>query len=524
MNSEHWLKISRHRVTIRDAVLISLVVILAGFMAYEFDFAGNFDEDKRIEFQEAIALGVILMATLIYFAWRRIAEQEREIARRVAAERRAHELAHTDPLTGLANRRQFEQALQVAVSAPPGAESMHAVLMLDLNGFKKVNDAYGHLVGDDVLVIVAQRLAGAMRKGDVLARLGGDEFGIIAHHLSGPESATGIAIRIMTSLDVPIELETTLFRIAVGIGIALIPADGCTPAEIARKADAALYRAKTEKQSSARFFEEEIDRHTSERDRLERDLAAAIGTDALCPWYQPILDLRKQQVVAFEALARWSHPTLGNIPPDRFIPIAEDCGLIRQLSEHLLRIACHDAEAWPKGVILSFNVSPEELNDRTLGLRILSILAETGLSPHRLEIEITESALVRDLDAAQDVLGSLREAGVQIALDDFGTGYSNLYHLRNFKLDKIKIDRSFVQAMDTEPESAAIVRALIGLGIGLGLTITAEGIECDEQRQALVDQGCQQGQGFLFSPAVPAAETHALLAQTGERPTSSIGA
>lgn len=500
-----------HRVGIRDAILVIGAILGAGFIAFEYDFSGGMPTDKRIEFQEAIALGAVFIAAIAYFGWRRMAEQEREIARRIAAEIRAHELAHTDALTGLANRRQFEHSLREAVASPPGAESVHAMLMLDLNGFKKINDVYGHQAGDDVLVVVAQRLSAAMRDGDLLARLGGDEFAVIARHLAGPEGATSIAIRILKSFESPIELGPNHHRVGAGIGLALIPKDGMSAEEVLRKADIALYRAKVEKQSACRFFEEEMDRHTREREFLERELAAAIETNVVRPWYQPIVDLRTQRVIAFEALARWTHPTLGNIPPDRFIPIAEDCGLIRDLSDHLLRCACKDAACWPGDVMLSFNISPAQLKETTLGLRILGILGESGLSPRRLEIEITESAIVRDLDAAKVVLSDLRGAGVRIALDDFGTGYSSLYHLRNFKFDAIKIDRSFVGNMISENESAEIVRALMGLGQGLGLVTTAEGIEASEQRDALLTQGCQQGQGFLFSHAIPAHETQGFL-------------
>jgi EAL domain-containing protein (putative c-di-GMP-specific phosphodiesterase class I) len=254
-----------------------------------------------------------------------------------------------------------------------------------------------------------------------------------------------------------------------------------------------------------------MDRYSREREALERDLAAAIEAGLICPWYQPIVDLQTREVIAFEALARWTHPFLGDIPPDRFIPIAEDCDLIQPLSDGLLRRACIDALAWPDHVILSFNISPAQLKEETLGLRILGILGESGLPPRRLEIEITESAIVRDLEAAKTVLSALRDAGVRIALDDFGTGYSSLYHLRNFTFDAIKIDRSFVGGMAHEDESAAIVRALTGLAHGLGLIITAEGIEQTDQRDRLLLQGCQRGQGFLFSHAVPAQETQALL-------------
>jgi len=511
----------RHRVEIREAMLIIYLMLAAGIIAFEYDFSGSLSGDKQIDFQEAIALGVLFIGCTLYFLWRRIVEQEREIARRIAAEQRTHELANTDALTGLANRRQFERTLKEAVASPPGAEGVHAVLALDLNKFKRINDIYGHSTGDDVLVVVAQRLSAAMRDGDLLARLGGDEFAVIARHLAGAEGATSIAVRILRAFENPIEVGSNRHHVEAAIGLALVPDDGANAEEVLRKADIALYRAKAENQSAARFFEDEMDQRSREREFLERDLTAAIETGAVCPWYQPIVVLQTQQVIAFEALARWTHPTLGNIPPDRFIPIAEDCGLIRQLSDYLLRRACIDALNWPDHVMLSFNISPAQLKEKTLGLRILSILGETGFSPRRLEIEITESALVRDLESAKAVLSSLRDAGVRVALDDFGTGYSSLYHLRNFKFDAIKIDRSFVGNMGSEAESAAIVRALTGLGHGLGLVITAEGIEQSGQRDALLKQGCQQGQGFLFSRAIPAHETQGFLNQTNSQGATS---
>jgi diguanylate cyclase (GGDEF)-like protein len=516
--------IMRHRLTIQDAAFAIGIILLVGFGAYEFSFTGSIQADKRIEFEEMLILGAIIVVAILYLGWRRVRDQEREIRRRIIAERRAHELAHTDPLTGLANRRQLEAAVKASVGAPPGAEEVHALLMMDLNGFKKVNDVYGHPEGDEVLVAVAERLRVATRERDLVARLGGDEFAIVADHIAGPEGATNIAIRILKAFETPIQCGEHQHRVGAGIGVALIPRDGTTAEEILRKADIALYRAKGEAHSAVRFFEEDMDRRVRERDSIERELAAAIGTDSLRPWYQPIVDLKTGNIVEFEALARWSHPTLGDVPPERFIPIAENSGLIRDLSDWLLRCAARDAMSWPAHVTLSFNISPAQLKDRTLGLRILGILGEAGLSPGRLELEITESAIVRDLEAARDVLSSLRDAGIRIALDDFGTGYSSLYHLRNFKLDKIKIDRSFVHAMGSEVESAAIVRALAGLGNGLGLTITAEGIEGREECEALLQQGCQQGQGFLFSQAVPAEETASFFAAAKKRHSSQSAA
>jgi EAL domain-containing protein (putative c-di-GMP-specific phosphodiesterase class I) len=268
-----------------------------------------------------------------------------------------------------------------------------------------------------------------------------------------------------------------------------------------------------------------MDAHLRERDRLERALRAAIESGAVRPYYQPLVDLKSDQVTGFEALARWSDPELGDVPPDRFLPVAEHCGLAAELLRRLLRQACTDALAWPPHVTLAFNVSPRQLKDRELGSDILSILAETGFPASRLEIELTESAIVQDLETAQAVLGALRLAGVRLALDDFGTGYSSLYHLRNFKIDKIKIDRSFVECMHKEEEAGALVRALLGLGQGLGLTVTAEGVEHAHQADTLRAQGCQQGQGYLYGRAVPAAQTAAFFGkpgQTAEAPERAV--
>jgi predicted signal transduction protein with EAL and GGDEF domain len=273
-----------------------------------------------------------------------------------------------------------------------------------------------------------------------------------------------------------------------------------------RKADIALYRAKAAPRSTSCFFEAAMDAHIHERDLIERDLRAAIRDGIIQPFYQPLINLRTGKIVGFEALARWSHPTLGDIPPDRFIPVAESCGLINQLADHLLGQAASAACRWPQDVTLAFNISTLQLRDQTLALRILAILGESGLSPRRLEIEITESALVRDLESAQLVLGALREAGVHIALDDFGTGYSSLYNLRNFKIDTLKIDRSFVNNMECEPEAAIFIRALLGLGHGLGLTVTAEGVEQPEQATALLELGCEQAQGYLYGRAMSATD------------------
>ncbi|MDB5511162.1 MAG: hypothetical protein JWR08_645 [Enterovirga sp.] len=508
-----WSFVIRNRVTLQDLSFVALAVLGAVYACLEVDvFVGlGGAAARQIEHDELPLIGAVLVVGLLIFAWQRLREVKRETRRRTAAERHVRKLAFRDPLTDLPNRRQFNDALRAALGAPPRQSAAHALLMLDLNGFKQVNDVHGHPAGDELLVVVAQRLLAAVRDGDLVVRLGGDEFAVIAEHLTGPEAATGLALRIIDSISKPATIASVQIEVSTGVGICLFPFAGASAEEVMRRADVALYRAKADRKSSLRFFDAEMDRHVREREYLERELKAAIALGEITPHFQPLVDLRTKAIIGFEALARWPHRELGDISPERFIPVAEDTGLIQELSESLLEAACRAALDWPAAVTLAFNISPAQLRDPTLGLRILSILGRVGLQPQRLEVEITESALVRDMEAARTVLTSLRAAGVRIALDDFGTGYSSLYHLRNFKLDKIKIDRSFVSNMGTERESAEIVSALVGLGLGLGLTITAEGVEGTDQEDDLMARGCQQGQGFLFSEALPAAGAVALL-------------
>ncbi len=506
--------IMRHRFTIWDLLVFLAMAIVLLFLSGEYDLLRvvglSQGHAQSIELGEVILIALVL-SVFLFVTLRRMRAQQREVARRTAAEQKARELAFQDPLTGLANRRQFDEAVAAAIAAPPGVDRAHAVLLLDLNGFKAVNDVFGHPTGDVVLRAVATRLATAAREsGDLVSRLGGDEFGILATHLRGAEDASGIALRVIAALREPVQAGDTAHFVGVGIGIAMFPRDGKTAPEVIRRADVALYRAKSEPGSSLRFFEEEMDVRLRERALIEGELRHAVADGDIQPHYQPITDLATGRITSFEALARWHHNVLGDVPPDRFIPLAEDSGLIRELSDQLLRTACREACRWPEDVTLSFNVSPVQLRDSGFGLRVLAILGETGLAPQRLEIEVSENALVRDLRGAEAALGALREAGVRIALDDFGTGYSSLYHLRNFKVDRIKIDRTFVESMTEEGESAAIVRALLGLGHGLGVKVTAEGIESADQRDALIREGCDEGQGFLFNRALSAEEAQAL--------------
>jgi diguanylate cyclase (GGDEF)-like protein len=515
----------RHRFTIWD---VSVLLLAAGtllFLSVEYDVLRvvglSSGRAETIELGEAILIALVL-AWFLFVTLRRARAQQREVQRRTAAERKARELAFEDPLTGLPNRRQFDAAVADAFAAPPGVDRAHAVLLLDLNGFKRVNDVFGHPAGDSVLRVVASRLAAVMRgSGDLVSRLGGDEFGILATHVRSPEDASNIALRVIAALNEPVMLDETTHNLGVGIGIALFPRDGGTPAEVVRRADVALYRAKAEPGSGLRFFEEEMDVQLRERTLIESELRRAVAAGAIRPHYQPIVDLGSGMVTGFEALARWHHSLLGEVAPERFIPIAEESGLIRRLSEQLLTDACREAMRWPAGTMLSVNVSPAQLRDPGFGLSVLGILGETGLAPGRLEVEVSENALVRDLHGAEAALGPLRDAGVRIALDDFGTGYSSLYHLRNFKVDRIKIDRTFIERMEEEGESAAIVRLLLGLGHGLGVKVTAEGVESTAQRETLLSQGCDEAQGHLFSHALSAEEAAALLGTQDEHAARS---
>ena len=385
----------RYRTTIWEGILLLAVMVVAALIAYEYDIFPNPPgvptQEYVIEADEALALATLLCLGLLALSWHFLLLQRREVARRIEAERRAHELAMQDALTGLPNRRRFDQELKDALSAPPHSHGAHAVLLLDLNAFKRVNDLYGHGIGDEVLINIAMRLRRAARQEDLVSRFGGDEFAILARALAGSEDATNIALPVIKELDQPITTGPLKHHVGVSIGIALFPQDGRSEIEILRRADIALYRAKDEKPKSAsRFFDADMDARTQERDLIERDLPGAISKGDVRPYYQPLVDLQTKHVVGFEALARWQHPTLGEVSPERFIPVAESCGLMTELTDHLLRQAARDAAGWPDNLTLSFNISPSQLKERTLGLRILTILAEAGLSPRRLEIELTE--------------------------------------------------------------------------------------------------------------------------------------
>ena len=443
------------------------------------------------------------------YGFRRYQDLSGEIKARSAAELEARNLARHDPLTGLPNRRFFEEKLDECLR-DAGTARQIAVLMLDLDGFKAVNDTYGHGAGDKALSEFSRRVSHLC----VPVRFWpGSEGRIRNYHARdwSLDDPTNLARRIAAAVAEPFVIDGVTAEFGVGIGVAVTPNDGTDPEELVRRADRALYRAKATGRSCVCFFETEMDARIERRMQIERELRSAIAADAIVPHYQPLVSLDGgNRIVGFEVLARWENDDLGSVPPGVFIPIAEETGLINVLGDQLLRRACLDANAWPANFVLAFNVSPIQLRDPLLGLRILSILGQTGFSPRRLEIEITESALVDNIGVAQGVIDDLRQAGVRISLDDFGTGYSTLSQLLSFRLDKIKIDRSFVSRLNQSNDGQVIVRAILGLAKGFGLTTTAEGVENAEQLACLKENGCAEGQGYLFSKAVPAADVHGL--------------
>lgn len=438
-------------------------------------------------------------------------QRQAERARQLALQRIEH-MARHDALTGLPNSRLLQEGLdQVLARAGSGEGRRSAVLCLDLDQFKEVNGTLGHPAGDSLLRRVAERLRACLAEGDIAARLGSDEFAVIRTGIAGPEEAAALARRIIEALAGPYDIEGQPVAAGASIGIALAPDDGMQADDLLKKADAALHRAKAEGRGIFRFFEAGTDAPLRRRQSLRLSLRGALERGEFELLYQPLVCLRSGRVRHLEALLRWHHPERGCVPPGEFIGIAEDTGLIRQIGDWVLREACMEAARWPAEVGLAVNLSPVQFRDGGLVRAVADALAASGLEAHRLELEVTETILLRDEAANLATLRGLRELGVQVAMDDFGTGYSSLGYLRSFAFDKLKIDRSFVAGLPDGAGDGAILRAILALGRGLGIAVTAEGVETWRQCDMLRREGCDEAQGFLFSEPVAAAEIPALL-------------
>jgi diguanylate cyclase (GGDEF)-like protein len=438
-----------------------------------------------------------------------VATHEDVTERRRSDARIAH-LAHYDALTDLPNRTLFRDKLEQEIRRIRRGGQL-AVLYIDIDEFKSVNDSLGHPIGDELLKAIAARLSRCVRETDIVARLGGDEFAIVQTAVRNPAEVTDLVARIYQTIREPYECLGHQLAADASIGIALAPRDGADLDQLLKNADLAMYDAKADGRRTYRFFEPAMDARVQARRSLELDLRQALADGGFEIHYQPLVDLRGGQVTGCEALLRWCHPERGMISPAEFIPVAEDTGLINQLGEWVLTAACAEAAAWPGHVRLAVNVSPVQFKSRTLALKVASALAASGLSANRLELEITEAVLIRDDDAALAILHQLRAVGVRIALDDFGTGYSSLSYLQRFPFDKIKIDRCFIRDVAEPGGSSSIVQAVVNIAAARNMTTTAEGVETQQQLDVLRTLGCTQMQGYLFSPAKPAAEIRRLL-------------
>lgn len=422
----------------------------------------------------------------------------KDLTEQKASQRLIEHLARHDSLTDLPNRTLFQERLDHALARAARSDEAVAVLALDLDRFKAVNDLFGHVEGDRVLKVVAEILKRSVRSVDTVARIGGDEFVILQLGSGQPDGARQLSERILETLREEMDPAMDPMAVGVSIGVALYPQDGEDGEALRHAADIALYRAKSAGRGVAAFYDTEMDREVRERRGLETDLRHAISRGQLHVAYQPLVTASDGVCSGYEALLRWSHPDRGEVAPDAFIPIAEDTGSIIALGEWVLREACHTASAWAPHLSIAVNVSPVQFRLANLADMVAGVLAESGLDPTRLQLEITETALMKDRKVTLETLHRLKHLGVRVVMDDFGTGYSSLSNLQSFPFDKIKIDRSFISAMEGDGSARAIVRAIVGLGRSLDLPVVAEGVETTAQHQMVIEEGCAEAQGFLF--------------------------
>jgi diguanylate cyclase (GGDEF)-like protein/PAS domain S-box-containing protein len=431
-----------------------------------------------------------------------------------AADAKIAHLAHYDALTDLPNRVLFRERIEDELTKAAVGHQF-VLFYIDIDEFKGINDSLGHHVGDELLKTVANRIKGCLKDSDMIARLGGDEFAVVQTAIGSADEAADLVRRIHAAIRQPYLCLGHQLSTDASIGIAIAPQDGDDHDQLIKNADLAMYAAKSGGRRTHRFFEPTMDASAKARLTMEQDLRQALADDGFEVHYQPVVDLGSNEISGCEALLRWRHPERGMVSPAEFIPIAEDTGLINEIGDFVLRTACAEAATWPEHVRLAVNVSPVQLKNQTLALRIAGALAASGLKPGRLEIEITEAVLIRDDEAALAILHQLRDIGVRIALDDFGTGFSSLSYLKRFPFDKIKIDRCFVSDICEVDASSSIVEAVVDIAAALNMTTTAEGVETEVQRERLRKLGCTEMQGYLFSRPKPAADVKRLFGMTG---------
>jgi len=502
------------RDVISTGITVASIVLFVGTgssvlaTTFQHYFSGGKGTDQTL------VIALLLNVALILFGWRRHRELAREVSVRAAAEERAQQLAARDPLTGFLNRRSLgEEGAALFVQAQRRGKAM-AMMMLDLDHFKTINDMHGHATGDALLREVAVEIAAAMPSIALTARFGGDEFACaFLFDPTHPDTVERIAERLVSRLAQPFQVEGLQLHISVSVGIARSDSDCASIDALMRSADIAMYAAKNSGRNRFAWFDMSMERELQARNELEVGLRGAIPRQEIVPYFDQQIDLTTGRLNGFEVLARWEHPLRGLIGPDVFIPIAEETGMISDLSLSVMRQAFLAAKDWEPTLTISVNISPWQLKDAWLAQKIIKVLTETGFPANRLEIEITESSLFDNLALVQSIVGSLKNQGIRLALDDFGTGYSSLAHLRALPFDRIKIDKSFVMSINENAESAAIVNAIARLGDSLNLPITAEGIEDGAIEERLRTLGCSKGQGYFYGRPMSISNTRRLLAE-----------
>jgi diguanylate cyclase (GGDEF)-like protein len=473
-------------------------------------------------------INLLLLGFTLCFCGVIIFQSRRTVARFTESVEKAKQAAGRDVLSGLPNRSFFNDLVDAEIAHCRRKGSHLALFYIDLDHFKETNDSFGHEAGDLLIVAVAERLANILRSSDYIARIGGDEFAILQRDVGEARDCAKLAHRITDKMSAPFDLMGQQIYCGLSIGIALYPQNGEDRSSLMRLADLALYRAKHEGRNRFAFFEAKNGEEIRLLQNAEDDLRAAIESDKLLLLYQPIMSACGKIFLGVEALVRWQHPTQGLLTAERFVGLAEERGLIVPLGDWALRTACRDASRWP-GLYVAVNVSPIQFRQKDFVASVEAVLAETGIEPRRLELELTEGVIISDADLAERSIMDLRALGVRMALDDFGCGYSSLIYLRRFAFDKIKIDRAFLESMEPHGESAIIVESIVSLGRALGLTVTAEGIETVEQSEFLQSVGCDELQGFLFAKPLTVAEIDQKYAESaaaepagGRREVSSV--
>lgn len=497
-----------------EALALALFGVVASYLVVSFGVAQRLismtEKGQQIGFMDVAAVLLILLSCLFVFVVRRCWVLWRRLQQQAAFVESIDPQSLHDSLTRLPNRRMAIERLQTELSRGMRDGSEVAVQTIDLDRFRQLNDVLGHDIGDELLKVCAARLAMTIRDMDMLARIGSDRFVVIQPGVRDRESTTILSARLVRAMDEVCVIKGQTIDVSISVGAALSSPTEREPAELLRVADIALNRAKADGGGAYSFFETDMDIRLQDKRLMEQELREAIKADALVLFYQPLFDVNSRRLIGFEALLRWHHDRRGSVSPADFIPLAEETGLIIGLGDWVLERAVLDALRWEGNGKIAVNLSPVQFRDRSLPAKVASVIKRSGFPANRLELEITEGVLIEDADTALNMLVELKALGVRISMDDFGTGYSSLSYLKRFPFDKIKIDRSFVSQLQSGSEDAAIVRAILAMGHSLGMIATAEGVESAEQLSYLLDEGCDEAQGFLLGRPMPFSNALAL--------------